>query len=149
MIIKKGYRLTVRSWENDADNYKTATLAGLEINRLNLLVEVIKQMTPHCWDKNKYGNLLHCRRDERALDEFREFIANAVRERGGIEAIYGFDEGEVKDEVDEVAQIVWDDLYELALVGGSEHFATRVMERFTVEYVEQDIKLTDVTEQFK
>lgn len=29
MKIKAGYRLTVTSWENDADNYRTVSVDGL------------------------------------------------------------------------------------------------------------------------
>lgn len=42
---------------------------------------------------------------------------------------------------------VWDLLYNLGLAGGD--FYTRVMESFKVEYMPVEVKLNDVTEDFK
>lgn len=147
MIIKKGYRLTVRSWENDADNYKTVSMDGLNEDQVRFYVAICKRMTPRCWDKNKFGNL-YDPTDEK-VEAFNQSLNETVEAHGGILTVFPDTLQEDIDDCDgDFSDWVYDALGDIGLTGGGEFF-TRVCDKFTVEYVEQDIAIPDVTEQFK
>ena len=53
-VIPAGYRLTVKSWENDGDNSNTVVLEGLTESKTPYLVDICK-LFDHSHD---YGNRL-------------------------------------------------------------------------------------------
>lgn len=44
-IIPAGYRLSVTSWANDADNYKNEMVEGLTLDEVKFRVDFIKLFT--------------------------------------------------------------------------------------------------------
>ncbi len=105
-------------------------------------------MTPHCWDKSKFVNLARgIDRDLSALKAFDSFIIETLRKHGGIGSLYSFD-GDLWNANNNVtiAIIAWDDFRELDLIG--DHSITRVMESYIVAFIERDIDIPEVTDQF-
>lgn len=55
MKIEQGYMVVVTSWENDADNYKTETLSGLNRSEAKFYFEACNLMRS-IYRGGKYGN---------------------------------------------------------------------------------------------
>lgn len=135
-VIKAGYRITVVSWENDADNYRTITRDGLLKEEAQRDVEFLKLIAGsynrHDTDNKVFGNLYEPRPP--ALEAFTD----AVRQ---LMAKYGI---EVNEEwpldyfLEEVCEYT----------GWSEGYTTRVVDQITVEYVPTEIVIEDVTKEF-
>lgn len=149
MKIKAGYRLTVTSWENDADNYRTVSVDGLSEEHCRELVRLCELLYSRHRDRKKktYGNLIN--RGWREDDEYGEFMAAAI-------SLFDFDrifrqqeeEGDSVEPFDEEAKgyYISDLLHELGL--SSETFATRVVETIEVSFTPTDVELDDVTSKF-
>lgn len=150
-VIPKGYRITVESWENDADNYKTKIMEGFEKSSVEFITEFVKLF----YSKNNYrgpkgfGNMYEP--SDKELKGFAEACNLVIKKHIN------------KDTENTVRQYFWDDdansfyedhhegvidlAYDLGLSGGD--FYTRVLDSFKVEYVPVEIILQDVTEEFK
>lgn len=149
-IIPAGYRLTIESWENDADNYKTKVMEGLQKPSVEFLIDFAKLFYSNNARRRPkgFGNMYEPRNGE--LEDFGE----ACR--------YIIDKHITKDTEQNLLQYFWDEdnnqfyedqhdgvmelAYELGLSGGD--FFTRVLDSFKVEYIPNEIILQDVTEQF-
>lgn len=128
MKIKAGYRITVVSWENDGDNYRTKTVDGLDEATARYHVDLLKLLS-----NNKFGNMYDPSTEE--IDEFRAEIIKVMEAHNQIseEAKYSFDHA-----LEDVGEYT----------GYGEDFYTRVVERIAVEYVPQEIELEDVSSKF-
>lgn len=130
MKIKAGYRLEVLSWENDADNYKTEVVDGLDKETCQFYIDIIK-LTGR---SGNFGNMYDP--SEKEIDQLTAALTKVFKAHGkptGIsEAVH-----------DEGLEIIGD------LLGYSEGYHTRVMESFKVSYTPVDVELEDVTNQFK
>jgi N-acetyl-anhydromuramyl-L-alanine amidase AmpD len=130
MKIKAGYRLEVVSWENDADNYNTKVIDGLDKETCQFYIDLVKLTGKNA----KFGNMY-----EPSDKEFKEFTAALVK----VFQAHG-KPTEDEDEVhDEAIDIIGD------MLGNSEHYHTRVMDRYKVCYLPVEVELQDVTNQFK
>lgn len=134
--IKSGYRITVVSWENDADNYRTCTRDGLLKEEAQQVVEFLKLIAGsynrHQTDNKVFGNLYEPR------DGVREEFENAVRKLMAKYDIEVNEEWPLDYFLDEVCEYT----------GWSEGYLTRVVDKITVEYVPQEIVIEDVTKEF-
>lgn len=131
--IKSGYRITVTSWENDADNYRTISRDGLELKTVEGYVEMLKLIKgSYCNDKTVFGNLYEPRDNEVA--EFEAAI-RPIMDKHGIE----YDQ---EYPTDVFCDIVGD------FTGYAEGYMTRVVEKIVVEYVPEEIKIEEVSKQF-
>lgn len=132
--IKKGYRLTVESWENDGDNDNTVILDGLEESKVKFLVEICKRLSSNYHFSNEenhqFGNMYDPSDSE--LNEFYDYMRPILVK-------YNKD---VEDDEDYLGEVLDD----LGL--SSIDFFTRICQRFIVEYVPQDIEIEDVTHKF-
>jgi hypothetical protein len=141
--IKKGYRITVTSWENDADNYNTKSIEGLDENEIKFHVELAKMHVSENQDRNAFGNIY----DPSDLE--REKHVEALTALGmrypGVINNWIVEEGE-EVLVEDYSTLIHDSLGELGLRGSE--FYTRVTESFVVEYIPEDIHIQDVTAQF-
>lgn len=142
-IIPAGYRLTVSTWENDADNYNNEILEGLTLEKTAFLVELCKQLSSKNSSSRGIGNLYEP--DDRELAKvaktaralFEKFPNVMIEEDFELDLS---DDGEVRDALLEFA-------YEIG--ASNTEFYTRVVESWKVEYIPTDIVMEDVTEKFE
>ncbi len=129
--IKAGYRLSVTSWENDADNYQTKIKEGLSEDQTRLYLDLCKLHTSRNDRKDPgFGNLFEP--DDEIIALYEEAVAKILSNHGS-----SIDHGDVDDL-----------LGDLGLVGSSE-FYTRVLDNFEVDFIEKTIQIEDVTKKFK
>jgi hypothetical protein len=133
-IIPAGYRITVISWENDADNYNTKVLEGLDKNTAQFYLELCNLMmqdnpSSAVWNK-RISNLYEPNEEE--INRVYEVTVPILRKYDKIE-----NEEYANDHAIEY-------LYELGLSGGE--FFTRVCSDVKVEFIANDIYLEDVTD---
>lgn len=133
--IKQGYRLTVRSWENDADNWKTCILDGLSHGEVSVLVVLCNALRRETLDSEEEDCVCNMYDPQQCdIDNLHVVLKEALGSRNLLPDT-GYDDGEI--------------MAHLLTVGltGSE-FYTRVCESVTVEYVPEQITLEDVTSEF-
>lgn len=142
--IPAGYRLSVTSYEDDGDNYRTVIVTGLTYDRTRLLVDVGKAPTykvtdyfgkwrnPTPEDVAKHSTMMS-KIIKAYPDEERTLSKLLIDEPNG-------DENDIK--VEFFQQI----LHSIGLT--SDKFFTRVCQRFVVEYIPTDIIIEDVTKEF-
>lgn len=150
-VIPAGYRITVESWENDADNYKTEIMEGLQKASIEFLVDFAKLFySKNNWNGPKgHGNMYEPRAKE--LNDFQEAYMKVVSKHITKDAEpsllqYFWDEDNnllYDDQHDGIMELA----YELGLSGGD--FFTRVLDSIKVEYIPTEIVLQDVTEEFE
>lgn len=146
-VIPAGYRVTVHSWENDADAKRTITKEGLSKEMAKFFVEFARLF----YSQNNYhgpkgfGNVYQPSR--RSLDD-----AHAASREVILANWDAFTEMWDDIEPEELSDddCIWDITSELhyELFGGGE-FHFRVLESFKVEYLPVEVHLSDVTEEFK
>lgn len=134
-IIKAGYRITVTSWENDADNYSTITRDGLTKAEVRFHVDLLKLVSgSNCNDKMVFGNIwdpseLELYAFDKACKEVFVKHDKELETNGEYEALN----------------------YAMDIIGeyiGYSDFYTRVAERIVIEYVAQEIVIEDVSTNF-
>lgn len=131
--IKSGYRITVTSWENDADNYNTTCVDGIDLRTAEFHIDLLKLIKgSHCNDKTVFGNLYEPRDSE--VEAFEEAIVKVFRKHNQ-EIVPGMS-------LDIAMDIIGD------YTSYSDGYMTRVAESITVEYIPQDIQIEDVSKQF-
>lgn len=135
-IIPVGYRVTVTSWENDADNYNTEMLEGLSENAVKFVIDLCKL----CYSQNNwkgpkgFGNMYDPSEGE--MEGFLEAIQGVIDSHP--------DHGmEYCDTPDGVMETI---ISELGLSGGE--YYVRVLESVKIEYVPEEITLEEVTDKF-
>jgi hypothetical protein len=146
-IIKKGFRVTVETWENDADNYNSGSVEGLSRQEAAFLVDFVKLFR----SKNNHhsrgiGNMYDPNDSEieKAFERVKEVVEkhrNTVEDSEEIKQYFFDDEGDVCED----GWVEYAD--ELTLSGGE--FYTRVMDSYKVEFIPEDIVLDDVTREFE
>ena len=144
-IIKAGYRVSVKTWENDADNYNNGLVEGLTKDEAKFVVDFIKLFSSQNDHRNRgIGNMYDPDKDERlsAEEKVKAVVDSHKDMLVASEALAAFIyEGEFNDDG-------WRDFaYNMTLAGGE--FYTRVMDSYKVEFIPQDVELQDVTEEFK
>lgn len=153
--IKAGYRLTVTSWENDADNYNTKMIEGLTKEDVEFHVKFISLFKSG--SRGGFGNM----HEPSSMKRYQLAEAIALLVQANDATNTSFDglgkllkdvdvTDEEKFEDDIMAPILdsaHDYLWELGLTGGE--FYTRVLDKYKVEFVPHDIQIQDVTDQFQ
>ncbi len=143
-IIPAGYRLTVTTWENDADNYKTVILEGLDEAAVRFYVELAR-LFEHSRDySTRICNLYEPGEDALAR------LATASRKLFSRfpEALSNFDTPLEELDEDDVARDCLSEMTSTIGVSGTGEFYTRVVSEFKVEHVPNEIVLSDVTSEF-
>lgn len=144
-IIPAGYRLTVKTWENDMDNCQTVVLEGLTKEQVAFYVDFAKGFLHSTNYKDRICNLYE------PDDHKRRQVANFSRQlfaRHPYMLAEGF-ELKVEDLQDEDAAC--DCLVEMGDSLGitcSGDYYTRVVDNIKVEHVPVEVVLHDVTDQF-
>lgn len=153
-VIPAGYRVTVTSWENDADHYKSTVFEGLTKERVNFLAELL----PHFYSGSNnrgqtFGNMYEPSDSryaeaatrirnimERHQDALTEDELEILNEAAGID-------------LEEATESAGADMYSFAEVvnaflGYSEDYSFRVFDTMQVQFVMHEIRMQDVTEEF-
>ena len=132
-VIKAGYRVTVTSWENDADYYRTESSLGLTKEEAQRDVEFLKLIKgSHCNNNKVFGNLYEPR------DSEVEAFSAAVKPL--------MDKYEVEYDPEYPLDVFIDIVSEYT--GYSEGYTTRNVESIIVEYIPEDIHIEDVSKEF-
>lgn len=147
-IIPRGYRLTVTSWENDADNYRTMFKESLSLEQVKFDLELCQLLRSEYGPAHYgFGNLL----DDDSIEEYQKAIIKVLNKHKNILP----DDVDLDEEIDEddpYSSTSWFDYVQelnYEYFGSSEGYITRVFDSFKVEYVSEDIKLEDVTLEFE
>ena len=140
--IPAGYRLTITSWENDADNYHTGTRHGLSRGELDFHLALCKLLrSRHDLKDQGYGNL---------VDYDGSFVAAVWHVLCKYETLLP-DSIELPDEDGVNTNERYPDWFTYAYdiiqgyFGSSEYYFTRVYESCQIEYLPDEIKIKDVT----
>lgn len=133
-IINKGYTLTVVSWENDGDNYRTKSMT---VDTKEQAQAIHKMCTTLFLSRNKggIGNLMS---DD--YSEAEELIVPFMKNNLCLLEKY-----DVPYDADNKTLINICNEYNYALMGGSECYYSRVCESCTVTYSPEDIFLEEIT----
>jgi len=134
--IKKGYMLSVVSWENDGDNYRTKTFSGLSKEEVLFYKKILPFFNSRNDPESKgLGNMIDERYDDAAIIEVGEKIFNIAVDLKVSNIIY-IDEIDVNDD-DQMIQLTSDLGHEL--MGASDFYVFRVFESASVAYIAEDI----------
>lgn len=133
LIVNEGYTLSVVSWENDADNYKTKNKTVKSIEEAESLYKLMQL----CKSKNSgnrtgLGNTTDDNFNERQI----ETIVNFFQENTIL-----LKDSNIKEENDYI-NLFYDLTYDT--LGSSEYYLCRVMESCTVTYSPSDIYLEEI-----
>lgn len=144
-VIKAGYRLTCRSWENDADNYRTITHDGLTEPQARFVCDLLNHLQSiNSGVSNVWGNMYHPSPSQR--EDFACSMMEVANQHGQVARdMLGLDDPDRSIDVEDLPYVFVEFLYDYH--GGGEFF-TRVTDRLKVEFVPEDIYLDDVTEDF-
>ena len=141
-IIPAGYRVTISSWENDADNYKDTIHEGITKERVEYILELCKLFKSGCNNGGKtFGNMTEYGGNAR-------FAKAALSVRAVLEKHRAvLNECELENlECDEDEMAVCAVVYEF--LDSSEYYLFRVYDVAKVEYIPHEIRMDDVTKQF-
>ncbi len=139
-VIPAGYRITITSWENDADNYNTKVMEGQTELDVKFWVDVCKMFRSKNRDKNAFGNMYDPSESE--IEKFGT-AAFALFQRHP-EWVKSADFSTI--DVEHAGEYLHEVAYDVALTGGE--FYTRVFDTIKIEYIPQQIELEDVTSKF-
>lgn len=143
--VKKGYRLSITTWENDGDDYSVQVNEGLDKPTVQFLIQVA-QLFKSCNDDDDsgFGN----------EEQKRDWVAPSI-----MKLLMG---ATLPEDVSEewIDAVLFDDAFYVTLYNkilghpvGYEYQFCRVFESFKVEYISEDVKVTipvkDVTEEFE
>lgn len=135
--IKKGYRLTVTSWENDGDSYSTKVIEGLTLPQVKLMVEIAQLHRSKNGYPKGFGNMYEPSDKERK--EYIEAMRTLLKKHPPEAHLDDVSEYiDTEDFADCAHEFVGD------MFGYSE-FYTRVYDKHTVEWIPEDILIEDVT----
>lgn len=122
-----GYKITVTTWENDADNYKTQSIYGLTQEQIFLYVDLCKLFH----QDNDCANLYDANEEE--INYLDSKINEIKQKHHTVIEKHNLD-------VDGL-------LYDLNIFG-EQNVTTRVVESVMIEFIPQDIVIEDITHQF-
>lgn len=122
-LYPRGYMLRVTTWENDADNYQTEELSGLNEEEVNFIIKFTDLFRTSGWQGGlgNLGNL--CWGEEETL-------------KSGIDAFIEENGWSCSKDYDGV-------LSDLG-IAGYEHFISRVVESVKVYYIPERVRAFEV-----
>ena len=144
--IKAGYRVTITSWENDADNYNTKSIDGLtenEVRFLKPLCEILKSGNGYYKD-GCFGNMYDP--SDSGIENLRLAVIEVVNANLHLTNDPNWKEILEENEGEFILDYYMDIMYDLGLTCGQQY--TRVLEKFTVEYIPETIRIEIVTDKF-
>ena len=141
-IIPAGYRVTITSWENDADYYEDTIHEGLTKERVEYILEMCKLFKSGSNNGGKtFGNMNEY--DGSARFAKAQQAVNVVLEKHRAVLneceLANLDSGEDEMEVCEIIN---------EFIGSSEFYTFRVYDKAKIELVPHQITMEDVTADF-
>ena len=127
-IIPAGYRLSVTSWENDGDNYRTEIISGLSDEQVRLRIALLKLFERKGAFGNEYS--MDTEKNDALPEAYEKIISDHT------------------NKTDDLTLEDIDDIVNQMGVANCSDFATRLCESFTVEYLEKPVIFKDVTANF-
>lgn len=127
-VINKGYTLTVTSWENDGDNYRTKAITVETKEEANKIYHICKDVFVSCNNgKGGVGNSM----EGEEYHVLKKYVENHK----------GFFPNLEEDEeiIDYFADLAH------SLMGGSEYYDFRICESCIITYSPEDIYLEEIT----
>jgi hypothetical protein len=147
LVVKKGYTLTVVSWENDGDHYNTNTKIVETVEE----AEAYYNLMQLCKSKNRgigLGNSSNFSAAQKQLiiDFFKEnpILLYDYFKQSNVEEFFKKNLEVEKGELDEEEYVEYFQDITCDLLGSSEYYACRVMESCTVTYSPEDIYLEEI-----
>lgn len=141
-IIPAGYRVTITSWENDADNYKDTVHEGLSKERVEYILELCKMFKSGSnnggktfGNMNEYDGNARFAKAEKAVREVLEKHRAVLNEC----ELANLDGPEDEMEVTEIM---------CEFLDASEFYTFRVYSKAKVEHIPHQIIMEDVTGDF-
>lgn len=132
-VIPAGYRLTVDTWENDADNHYTQVLEGLSLELTKLYVDLCKLFN----GDSEVANLYDPSPEEKQV-VYEELTKIAYAHPGSVDTS--------SEDATIIGREMMDKCGDIGLIASE--FFTRVVDDFKVEYLPEDVIFADVTAQF-
>jgi len=147
-VISKGYTITVTSWENDGDNYRTKSMTVESEDEAKAITEMCKTLFKSCNNRGcGIGNMMDDEADQ-AKEVIAEFMINhPVLIKEFLEENPGLIDGLDVEDIDETSLDRLADIcmkYNNSLMGGSECYYSRVCEKVEVTYSDKDVFLEEV-----
>jgi hypothetical protein len=135
--IKAGYRLTVKSWENDDDHKNTIQKDGLSLEDTQFIVKIISLY------KGNLGNIYEPSNKE--LKEEKLALRTIVDKYPNAKEMLGLIDDEDMKNDDAIVDCIHESILHEYM--GSGEFYTRKCEGYTVEHVPFEVNIEDVTPQ--
>lgn len=146
-IIPAGYRVTILSWENDADNYKDTIHEGQSKERVEFIIALCKKFRSKNSAKGCFGNMYEASTAEMApavkavlalMEDYRAVLTEVELDI--------LDSEELKEDEDELAYAVQELMTDF--LDSGENTTFRVFDGAKVEMIPHEITLEDVSAQF-
>lgn len=126
-IIPAGYRVSVTTWENDGDNYKTEIIDGVSEKHIPFIVELCNLLK-----RDKFGNMS----DHESTDELMIALNSLIEKHP-----------ERPDYCDSAEETYKGLMWKLGLTP-SGYYATTVFDSIKIEYIPAPIEIENVTDRF-
>jgi hypothetical protein len=120
LVIEKGYTLTVTSWENDGDNYRTESMTVETLEEARRIYRVCTELFKSC-------NKSECGIGNSMSGECEDVIEEYIK-----------DNPELNLDEDTISNLAYE------LMGSSEYYDYRVCESVSVTYSPKDIYLETI-----
>lgn len=131
IVVKKGYTVTVTSWENDGDNYRTESETYQSKELVEAIVKMCKTLFASC--NNGDGGIGNT--NEYETDNARKTIISYMKANPIL-----YDNKKLSD-----AKLIDACMnYNYSLMGSSEYYYSRVFESLVVTYSDKDIEVEEV-----
>ena len=141
-IIPAGYRVTITSWENDADNYKHTVHEGLSKERVEYILELCKMFKSGSNNGGKtFGNMNEYDPPSR-LVKAEKAVRTVLEKHRAVLNECELENLEAEEDEMEVCEIVSE------FLGSSEFYTFRVYSTVKVEHIPFQITIEDVTGDF-
>lgn len=137
-VINKGYTLTVVSWENDADNYQTHSTTVQTIEEAKAwydMMQLCRSRHNRTDGSVRLGNTTDSF-TEQQLDVVKALFEKHPVLKDLVPGVNFEDDDEIHDAFTELAS---------ELLGNSEWYVCRVMDKCTVTYSPENVYLETVT----
>jgi len=137
-IIPAGYRVTISSWENDADNYKDTIHEGITKERVEYILELCKMFKSGSNNGGKtFGNMGEY--DSGRLAKAEQAVRVVLEKHRAVLNEYELANLECAEDEMEVCEIVSE------FLDVSEYYTFRVYDSAKVEHIPHEIRMDNVT----
>jgi len=148
IVQESGYRISVTSWENDADNYNFKSITVEDKEAASVVVALCKLMYPRYDTPDQtFGNMYEP--SDSDLEDFEQAVSSIPGIKNFLHKVFPSIEQDIQhpEYGGDYMDCVMDVLSDLGLTG-SEYYYTRVCEKVEVHYFDEPVYADDVTAEF-